>query len=446
MWGAKHHVLLVVILICICDKMYFIYCLENGLARVPPMGWMPFERFRCMTDCTRFPKDCISERLMKRMADLLVSEGYAAAGYEYLIMDDCWMETSRDEATHELIANTNRFPSGMNDLGNYIHELGLKFGIYHSMGRKTCMFGGPGAARHIKLDAHTFANWGVDYVKMDGCFTKEDDLDTGYPEFGRALISTGRPIVYSCSWPFYKEKVRPDFKIIAQHCNLWRFADDVQDSASSVIKIIMKYSKMQTLLAAHAGPGRWNDLDMLVLGNYRMSYDASRLQLAIWTVVPSPLIMTNDLESVRPEIKELLLNQEIIAINQDSLGRPGKRIMVIGNIEVWVRPVNPVNAFGKKSIAVAFVNMGGFAPCPSCPQTFNVRLLRIGLNSRTGYSVMVPTLSNITKWMKIYNYSIFQDLFNKSHVLGLFKPKDVFSTRINPEGVTFYKFTVLPSY
>ncbi|KAH8264286.1 hypothetical protein KR038_006086 [Drosophila bunnanda] len=404
--------------------------LENELARTPPMGWMPFERFRCLTDCVRFPRDCISETLMKRTADLLASEGYAAAGYQYLIIDDCWMEASRDEATQELLPSSERFPSGMRFLGEYIHSLGLKFGLYHDIGEKTCMFRGPGAARHFKLDAQTFANWGVDYVKMDGCYASEAELDRGYPAFGRALNKTGRPIVYSCSWPFYKSQVgfqrAPDYSLISEHCNLWRFALDIEDSLASVTNIMSRYASIQNLLTAHSGPGRWNDPDMLVLGNFHLSYDASRLQMAIWAVLAAPLIMSNDLETVRPEIKDLLQNREIIAIDQDPLGLPGKVVLKMRNIQVWARPVRPVNDFGDNSFAVAFVNHGGLRACPLCPQTFDVLLYRLGLNSHTGYSVV--------------------DLFNKSHSLGLFKPNDKFSTRINPEGVTFYKFTVGRSY
>ncbi|XP_043948665.1 alpha-N-acetylgalactosaminidase isoform X3 [Drosophila biarmipes] len=412
------------LLIFICNALRLVYGLDNGLALVPPMGWMPFERFRCMTDCARFPKDCISESLIRRTADLLSSEGYAAAGYKYLIIDDCWMEASREEATHELQPSFDRFPSGMRALGDYIHSLGLKFGIYHDVGQKTCMFRGPGAAGHFKLDAQTFAKWGVDYVKMDGCYASENDIDWGYPAFGAAMNQTGRPMVYSCSWPFYKSK--PNYSLIAKHCNLWRFAVDIQDSFTSVTNIMTRYSSKQDILTAHSGPGRWNDPDMLVLGNFRLSYDASRLQLAIWAVIAAPLIMTNDLETVRPEIKKLLQNPDVIAIDQDPLGQPGKIVFAVQNLQVWVRHVSPVNAFGQNSFAVAFVNQGGFDACPLCPQTLEVPLYRIGLKSRMGYSVV--------------------DLFNVTNNLGLFKPKDTFTTRINTEGVNFYKFTVVPYY
>ncbi|XP_044313066.1 alpha-galactosidase A-like isoform X2 [Drosophila rhopaloa] len=210
------------------------------------------------------------------------------------------------------------------------------------------------------------------------------------------------------------------------HCNLWRFALDVEDSFGSVTNIMSLYSSKQNILTEHAGTGRWNDPDMLVLGNFRLSYDASRLQLAIWAVIAAPLIMTNDLETVRPEIKKLLQNRDIIAIDQDPLGVPGKMVLAVQNIQVWVRSVTPLSNFGTNSFAVAFVNNGGFGPCPLCPQTFQVTLQRLGLNSRMGYYVI--------------------DLFNSTDNLGLFKPKDMFTTRINPEGVTFYKFEVVPFY
>ncbi|XP_017145505.1 alpha-N-acetylgalactosaminidase-like [Drosophila miranda] len=407
-----------------CCALRCIDGLENGLAQTPPMGWMPFERFQCTVDCIHFPRDCISESLFKRTADLLVSEGYAAVGFQYLIIDDCWMERIRDPSTQKLLSDRKRFPSGMSALSRYIHGRGLKFGIYHDVGQQTCMFRGPGARGHFELDAQTFADWGADYVKLDGCYATESERNRGYPAFGKAMNRTGRRMVYSCSWPFYTEK--PDYRLIAKHCNLWRFAEDITDSYTSVFRIMELYRRNQELLLAHAGPGRWNDPDMLVLGNFRLSYDASRLQLAIWSVIAAPLIMTNDLETVRPEIKELLQNREVIAVNQDMLGMPGKCVWASKYFQVWVRPVTPVNDLGQHSFAVAFVNRGGFDACPLCPCTFEVVLKRLGLDSLTGYYVV--------------------DLFNSSRNMGMFKPNDAFNTRINPEGVTFYKFTVAPVY
>ncbi|XP_030573880.1 alpha-N-acetylgalactosaminidase-like [Drosophila novamexicana] len=398
--------------------------LENGLARTPPMGWMPFERFRCVTDCVKFPRDCISESLFMRTADLLVSEGYSAVGYEYLIIDDCWMERQRHEITKELMPDRERFPRGLYFLSDYIHNKGLKFGLYHDIGERTCMHFGPGAKGYYALDAKTFAIWNVDYVKLDGCFIKNINLDIAYPAFGRELNKTGRPMVYSCSWPYYQK--HPNYELIKKHCNLWRFADDIRDSFDSVGKTMYNYYKQQNNLTKHAGPGHWNDPDMLVLGNYRLSYDASRLQLAIWAILAAPLIMTNDLQTVRPEIKTLLQNRAIIEVDQDPLGIPGRCVYIAGSFQIWVRPVMPFNNMGAHSYAVAFVNIGNYEPCPLCPQTHEVVLERLGLKNDLGYKVI--------------------DLFDSIEDLGLFKPKDTFITRINPSGVTFFKFTAVDMY
>ncbi|EDW14654.1 alpha-N-acetylgalactosaminidase isoform X1 [Drosophila mojavensis] len=392
--------------------------LDNGLARTPPMGWMPFERFRCVTDCVKFPRDCISERLFMRTADLLVSEGYAAAGYKYLIIDDCWMEKERNAITAELMADRERFPSGMNHLSAYIHNKSLKFGLYHDIGKRTCMHLGPGAHGHYSIDAKTFANWSVDYVKLDGCYVNGIDLNTAYPAFGQALNKTGRPMVYSCSWPYYQN--HPNFELIKKHCNLWRFADDIRDSTESIAKIIFNYFKRQDNLTKHAAPGSWNDPDMLVLGNYHLSYDASRLQLAMWAVLAAPLIMSNDLQSVRPEIRALLQNRDIIEVDQDPLGIPGHCVLMSGNIQVWLRPVMPTNNIGARSFAVVFANIGDYHECPLCPQTFRIILQNLGLKNQMGYTAY--------------------DLFDRKRKVGLFKPKDQFTIRINPSGVEFYKF------
>lgn len=160
-----------------------------------------------------------------RTADLLVSEGYAAAGYEYLIIDDCWMEKERNEITNELMPDRERFPSGLSHLSAYvsqllitilfsvlvsacqIHNKSLKFGLYHDIGARTCMHLGPGAKGFHAIDAKTFAKWNVDYVKLDGCYVQGIDLNKAYPAFGQALNKTGRPMVYSCSWPYYQNHV-----------------------------------------------------------------------------------------------------------------------------------------------------------------------------------------------------------------------------------------------
>uniref|UniRef100_A0A034VJ62 Alpha-galactosidase n=1 Tax=Bactrocera dorsalis TaxID=27457 RepID=A0A034VJ62_BACDO len=394
--------------------------LENGLARTPPMGWMHWERFRCITDCQKYPNECISENLFKRTTDLLVSEGYAAAGYEYVIIDDCWLEKNRDNATNKLVEDRYRFPSGLNHLADYIHEAGLKFGLYQDYGTHTCA-GYPGVINHMELDAQTFAEWDVDYVKLDGCYADTTTMDAGYPEFGRLLNQTGRPMVYSCSWPVYQEyegKI-PDYEALKQHCNLWRNYDDIDDSFESVAKIMDYFSKNQDRIQPHGGPGHWNDPDMLILGNFGLSYDQSKLQMAVWAILAAPLIMSNDLATVRPEIKAILQNREIIAVNQDPLGIQGRRVLIQKNVEVWTRPITPRNSAGEYSYAVAFVNRR----TDGAPYPISFNLKEMGLDSLRGYDVV--------------------NLFEKSQKLGVIKQTHIFNTRIIPNGVNFFKFTVL---
>ncbi|EDV37725.1 uncharacterized protein Dana_GF11268, isoform B [Drosophila ananassae] len=394
--------------------------LDNGLARTPPMGWMSWERFRCITDCKLYPNECISENLFSRHADLLVSEGYAAAGYEYVIIDDCWLEKNRDSKTQKLVADKKRFPSGLNALADHIHEIGLKFGLYQDYGTNTCA-GYPGVINHMKLDAQTFAEWDVDYVKLDGCYANISDMAVGYPEFGRLLNETGRPMVYSCSWPAYQEPAgeMPDYESLKKHCNLWRNWDDIDDSLESLMQIMDYFGKNQDRIQPQAGPGHWNDPDMLLLGNYGLSYDQSKLQMAIWAIMAAPLIMSNDLEAVRPEIKAILQNRAVIAVDQDELGIQGRRVATRNQIEVWQRPITPVAKNGHHSYAVAFVSRRD----DGAPYRITFTIKELGLKNPNGYTV--------------------QDLYDSSRNLGVFKNGSEFVTRVNPNGVTFYKFTAL---
>jgi alpha-N-acetylgalactosaminidase len=237
--------------------------LENGLARTPPMGWLAWERFRCNTDCKNDPDNCISENLFRTMADIVVSEGYAAAGYEYINVDDCWLEKERN-TYGQLVPDRQRFPRGMKSLADYVHSKGLKFGIYEDYGNYTCA-GYPGVLGYLRTDAQTFASWDVDYVKLDGCYAHPSDMDRGYPEFGYYLNQTGRAMMYSCSWPVYQiyAGMQPNFSSIIDSCNLWRNFDDIQDSWASVESIIDYYGNNQDVIVANAGPGHWNDPDMV---------------------------------------------------------------------------------------------------------------------------------------------------------------------------------------
>ncbi|XP_069130858.1 alpha-N-acetylgalactosaminidase-like isoform X1 [Argopecten irradians] len=348
--------------------------LNNGLARTPPMGWMSWERFRCITDCEHDKDNCISEKLYMDMADRLVSDGYAAVGYEYVNIDDCWMDMKRDE-NGRLQADPKRFPNGIKALADYIHKKGLKIGIYEDFGTHTCG-GYPGSKFYMELDAATFASWGIDSLKLDGCYTDTADIPIGYPIMEQFLNLTGRPILYSCSWPAYLKT--PNYEAIAKSCNIWRNYGDIQDSWDSVQSIINFYGKDSGNFSGVAGPGNFNDPDMLIIGNFGLSYDQQRVQMAMWAIMAAPLLMSNDLRNIRKESKDLLQNKGAISINQDPLGIQGKMIYSIGKIQVWNKPITPVGNF-----AFAILNFGDGGP----GSQISVKGATLGLVDDHGYNV-----------------------------------------------------------
>jgi hypothetical protein len=377
--------------------------LDNGLARTPPMGWLTWERFRCNIDCDNDPENCISERLIREMADRISDDGYLEMGYEYIIVDDCWLAATRD-ANNRLQPDAARFPNGIRALADYVHSKGLKFGIYEDFGTLTCG-GYPGSIDHLELDAQTFAEWTVDYVKLDGCYADIKLMPEGYPKMGYYLNQTNRPMVYSCSWPAYEvfNNVQPNYTRIAEYCNLWRNYDDIDDSFDSLHTITEWYASQQDTLAPVHGPGNWNDPDMLIIGNYGLSYGQSKAQMALWSIFAAPLIMSVDLRTISPWFKEILLNKNLIAINQDSLGKMGKRFLIRNNVELWSKELEN----GK----TAFVF---FYPLPyGTPAAVQVTLKELNL---TEYS--------------LYN---FYESFS-GDLIGQFKSAGTFNTSVEPSG------------
>ncbi|XP_060562531.1 alpha-N-acetylgalactosaminidase-like, partial [Ruditapes philippinarum] len=327
--------------------------LDNGLAVTPPMGWLSWERYRCNIDCDNDPDNCISENLYTAMADAMVSEGYKDKGYEYVNVDDCWMEKERD-ANGTLVADRKRFPHGMKWLADYMHAKGLKLGIYEDFGTFTCG-GYPGSEFFLQKDAETFASWGIDMVKLDGCNSNIQDMEYGYPAMSLFLNQTGRPMLYSCSWPAYVvfSKQIPDYKKIASYCNIWRNYADIQDSWDSVRGIIEFYGNDTGNFSLVAGPGNYNDPDMIIVGDYGLSYDQQRVQMAMWAIISAPLLISVDLRNVKPEAKALLQSDILIRINQDANGSMGKRIMKNGAMEIWTKKLG----FDFKGMAFAFLNL-----------------------------------------------------------------------------------------
>jgi len=298
------------------------HALDNGVARKPPMGWMSWMYYT--TD--------ISEDIVKGVADELVAGGYAAAGFDYVCIDDGW-STARDPATHELVADPVKFPSGMAALADYVHAKGLRFGMYADVGSSTCGgYSGLGmdvnlTSRQYVADVATFAAWGVDALKVDGCNQSPAIMNVTYPALSDAINASGRPMWLSCSWPCYvggcgggPTKVADDVYAVARaKCNTARDYNDIYDNIDSLYNIIGAYTK-PAAIAKHAaanGPGFFADADMLAAGAGGLSIVEETMQMAMWALFNSPLVMSNDLPRIAPASKQLLLNKELIAINQD---------------------------------------------------------------------------------------------------------------------------------
>ncbi len=296
------------------------------LARTPPMGWNSWNRFQCD----------VSESLIKEMADALVSSGMKDAGYQYVVIDDCW-QVSRDGAGN-IVPDPKRFPSGMKALADYVHAKGLRFGLYSDAGSKTCQ-GRPGSNGYEFEDARQYAAWGVDYLKYDWCTTDGVDPRIAYTTMRDALRATGRPIVFSmCEWG--RSQPATWARGVA---HLWRTTGDILPcwdcSESWGGHGWSRILDMQVGLEKYAGPGGWNDPDMLQVGNPGLSAAENRAHFSFWALLAAPLMAGNDVRRMAPEVREILLNKDVIAVNQDSLGRQGRRIRDDGNLEVWSKPL-----------------------------------------------------------------------------------------------------------
>ncbi len=282
------------------------------------MGWNSWNKFGCD----------VSEQMIREMADAIASSGMRDAGYQYVNIDDCW-QVSRD-ASGTIVADPARFSSGIKALADYVHGKGLKLGIYTDAGTETCQ-GRPGSFNHELQDAKTYAAWGVDYVKVDWCHAEGLDPEVQYAKFRDALAQAGRPIVFSiCDWG-----VKAPWRWGPKTGNLWRTTGDISDNYDRMSLIGFS----QNGLEKFAGPGHWNDPDMLEVGNGGMNRDEYRTHMALWALLAAPLLAGNDLRSMNAETKELLTNPEIIAVDQDKKGVQGHRVWEEGSLEIWAKPL-----------------------------------------------------------------------------------------------------------
>lgn len=297
----------------------------NGLAQTPPMGWNSWNKFACE----------VNESTVRRTADAMVSSGMRDAGYQYVVIDDCW-HGERD-ANGFIGEDRQRFPSGLKALGDYIHARGLKFGIYSDAGAKTCG-GRPGSQGHEYQDALTYARWGVDYLKYDWCSSGTRNAEEAYALMADALKATGRPVLLSiCEWGqnqpwLWARKIG----------NMWRTTGDITDKWSGKHGYSYGVTDIVDLnepLWPFAGPGHWNDPDMLEVGNGGLSDAEYRSHFSLWAIMAAPLIAGNDVARMDAATRAILLNREVIAVDQDALGIAGRRVWKDGDREVWVRPL-----------------------------------------------------------------------------------------------------------
>jgi alpha-galactosidase len=299
------------------------------IAATPPMGWNSWNKFGCD----------VNEDLIKQTADAMVSSGMKDAGYQYVVIDDCW-QVDRDKDGN-IIPDPKHFPSGIKALADYVHSKGLKFGIYSDTGTKTCA-GRPGSRGYEFQDARQYAAWGVDYLKYDWCSTSTQNAQASYTLMRDALKASGRPILFSiCEWGTSKPWLWA--KDVG---NMWRTTGDIKDhwegkekwpDGSCCSLGILDIVDLQDGLESFAGPGHWNDPDMLEVGNGGLTDTENRSHFSLWAILAAPLISGNDLRNMKPEVRDILTNREVIAVNQDTLGRQGRRVRKVGDLEVWAK-------------------------------------------------------------------------------------------------------------
>lgn len=309
---------------------------DNSLVRTPPMGWNSWNKFAGR----------ITDADIRSMADAMVASGMNKLGYVYINIDDTW-ELGRDASGN--ITTNKKFPD-MKGLADYVHSKGLKVGIYSSPGPKTCA-NYEGSFGHEEQDAKTYAAWGIDYLKYDLCgaravYPLTEDTERGlYQKMGEALERTSRPIVYSlCQYGEF-DPWKWGAKVSG---NLWRTTGDIEDNWKSMEKIGFS----QLAIASYTRPGHWNDPDMLEIGNGGMKADEYRTHMSLWSLLSAPLIAGNDLRTMSDETKSILMNQDVIAIDQDPAAKPTETLAKSGSVETLWRPMQD------GSIIVGIFNRG----------------------------------------------------------------------------------------
>lgn len=397
----------------------------NGVGKTPMMGWMAWQRFRCNIDCNKDANQCVSEKLIKDMADRLVLDGWKDLGYKYVSIDDCWQANER-ASDGSIQPNSSRFPSGMKALGDYIHSKGLKFGMYTAMGLKTCQgypaFGCNDVDSCKKVaykDIQTYLSWGIDYIKVDSC--KGANLtafNVTHPLVSNWLLEgsqkMNRPVLYHPSGitltpPRFGAPIQ--YKLYSKIANMWRHYGDIQPAWKSVIDIIEFWAADNNASHELHYPGEWEDFlsvsrpglfqdpDALLIGNVKgpkmcdpctnhsearpcirskaciccgsLTFIEEQTQMALWALWAAPLEIGADLRIIPEKSSQIMKNAEVIAVNQDPLGYQGRRIMNVDGKQIWKKELadssvavvlfNSNNASMPVQIPIKFVDIG-FSP------------------------------------------------------------------------------------
>ena len=363
----------------------------EGLALTPPMGWNSWNTFQTK----------INDSLVRGIADVMISSGMKDAGYTYLVLDDGWMSMERDSVTGNLVPDPKKFPNGMKVLVDYVHSKGLKFGLYNCAGTKTCA-GYPGTRGYEYQDARFYASLGIDYLKFDWCNSAGINAKEAYATMSKALKAAGRPIVFSlCEWGTNKP-----WEWAENVGQLWRTTGDISAVYDGYIDHgtwkqtgVMPIVDLQKGLRKYAGPGHWNDPDMLEVGN-GMSVPEDRTHFSMWCMLAAPLMAGNDLRKMSKETQSILTNKEVIAINQDKLGIEGFQYEDKDSLEVWVKSLE------NDDWAVCFLNR-------------SAKSIKINYNWKN--EIITDTLFNKTMNAREHPYKI-RNIWTKSNIGDTQKP------------------------
>ena len=339
---------------------------RDSLALTPPMGFMTWNKY----------KEDINEQLIRQIADKMAADGYAEAGYKYIFIDDAW-QGGRDKRNN-ILPDPEKFPSGMKALADYVHSKGLRLGIYSDAALLTCA-GYTASYGFEQQDAKTFAEWGIDYLKYDYCHAPSDSAvaHERYKKMADALQNSGRKIVLGvCEWG----QLNPEKWARQAGGSLWRVSFDVRDMWKDIVKLggmgIIDIINVTEPLYKYAGPGHWLDMDMLVvgldgkggpssdLGGIGCTYTEYQTQMSMWCMFASPLAMSHDILNENAATRRILLNKEIIAINQDALGKAARLVQRIGECRVYQRQLT------NNRQAIAIMNPSDKAQRISLPLSF----------------------------------------------------------------------------